>query len=416
MMIVQTASVATASCVQIPAQELVPGDIVAVEAGDRDTGRRADHQGRHPGDRRVGPDRRERPGAEAGRPGAQRRHAAGRSGGHGLHEHQRHAWLGRAGGDGHRHDHRGRAYLGMLQATEDEKTPLTKQLDALTNQIIIIAGLALVASIALGYFIYDQPFETLFISAVAFAVAAVPTGLPAVVTTLLSLGHQDAGRGRRDREAPALGRDAGLDIRHQLGQDRHPDPEPDDGGRDDHPGPPLHHHGRGILDRPGRSRRSMASRRATSSPTCCRWRCAPMPRSATEGWSAIRPRARWSCWPPRAGSTRRRRVRRFPASPKLPFDAAYKLMATFHRMKDESGREVIRGFVKGAPDQLLARADNALDAGRAARHRRRRGRPVQRRERAPGQERACGSWRSRGATTTPPRSIRTPTCCRWCRT
>ena len=47
----------------------------------------------------------------------------------------------------------------MLQATEDEKTPLTRQLDALTNQIIIIAGLALVASIALGYFIYDQPFD-----------------------------------------------------------------------------------------------------------------------------------------------------------------------------------------------------------------------------------------------------------------
>jgi Ca2+-transporting ATPase len=46
----------------------------------------------------------------------------------------------------------------------------------------------------------------------------------------------------------------------------------------------------------------------------------------------------------------------------LPFDAAYKLMATFHRMKDESGREVIRGFVKGAPDQLLARADNVLRA------------------------------------------------------
>jgi Ca2+-transporting ATPase len=45
----------------------------------------------------------------------------------------------------------------------------------------------------------------------------------------------------------------------------------------------------------------------------------------------------------------------------LPFDAAYKLMATFHRMKDESGRDVIRAFVKGAPDQLLARATSALN-------------------------------------------------------
>ena len=30
-------------------------------------------------------------------------------------------------------------------------------------------------------------------------------------------------------------------------------------------------------------------------------------------------------------------------------------MATFHRMTDESGRDVVRCFVKGAPDQLLAR-------------------------------------------------------------
>ena len=33
---------------------------------------------------------------------------------------------------------------GMLQATAVEKTPLTKQLDALTNQILVIAGIALV--------------------------------------------------------------------------------------------------------------------------------------------------------------------------------------------------------------------------------------------------------------------------------
>jgi Ca2+-transporting ATPase len=40
----------------------------------------------------------------------------------------------------------------------------------------------------------------------------------------------------------------------------------------------------------------------------------------------------------------------------LPFDSDYKLMATFHRMRDESDRDVVRCLVKGAPDQLLARA------------------------------------------------------------
>lgn len=44
----------------------------------------------------------------------------------------------------------------------------------------------------------------------------------------------------------------------------------------------------------------------------------------------------------------------------LPFDAAYRLMATFHRLTDETGRDVIRCFVRGAPDELLGRAAAVL--------------------------------------------------------
>jgi Ca2+-transporting ATPase len=50
----------------------------------------------------------------------------------------------------------------------------------------------------------------------------------------------------------------------------------------------------------------------------------------------------------------------YPRLAELPFDTAYKLMATFHSMKDESGRNVVRCFVKGAPDQVLARATHTL--------------------------------------------------------
>ncbi len=39
---------------------------------------------------------------------------------------------------------------GMLQATKDEITPLTRQLNALTNQILVIAGVALLISIGIG--------------------------------------------------------------------------------------------------------------------------------------------------------------------------------------------------------------------------------------------------------------------------
>ncbi len=50
---------------------------------------------------------------------------------------------------------------------------------------------------------------------------------------------------------------------------------------------------------------------------------------------------------------------RYPRVATLPFDAAYKFMATFHRMTDDKGKDVVRAYVKGAPDQLLARASTA---------------------------------------------------------
>ena len=416
MMIVQSRVRRDGELVQIPAHELVPGDIVAVEAGDR-----------IPADGRIikaatlEVDESALTGESAPVPKelepvpnvdtplgdrvdmAYMNTSATRGSGELVV-----TGTGMSTEVGH--------ISGMLQATEDEKTPLTRQLDALTNQIIIIAGLALAASIALGYFIYEQPFDVLFISAVAFAVAAVPTGLPAVVTTLLSIGTKDARRRRRHREAAALGGDAGLDLGHQLGQDRNPDAEPDDGGRDDHPGPPLHHRGRGLLHHRPDHDRLTASRSADLTPyllpmaLCAdaEVRDGGLVGDPTEGALVV--------LAAKGGIDPQQTREAIPRVAMLPFDAAYKLMATFHRIKDESGRDVIRAFVKGAPDQLLARAQDALLPD---------GRvvtavdlvdPVQRRERAARQGRAAGHRAWRAATTTPQRSIRTPTCCRWCRT
>jgi Ca2+-transporting ATPase len=76
---------------------------------------------------------------------------------------------------------------GMLQTEQAMETPLTKQLDRLTRQILIIAGAALIVSIGLGL-IRGNKFSTLFLAAVAFAISAIPTGLPAVVTAILARG------------------------------------------------------------------------------------------------------------------------------------------------------------------------------------------------------------------------------------
>ncbi len=53
----------------------------------------------------------------------------------------------------------------------------------------------------------------------------------------------------------------------------------------------------------------------------------------------------------------------FPRIATLPFDPTYKLMATFNRTTDSSGRDVIRCFVKGASPALLSRTGRGWVSG-----------------------------------------------------
>ena len=49
-----------------------------------------------------------------------------------------------------------------------------------------------------------------------------------------------------------------------------------------------------------------------------------------------------------------------PRLAEVPFESADKFMATFHRWTGENGHELVRGFIKGAPDVLATRADRYL--------------------------------------------------------
>ena len=122
------------------------------------------------------------------------------------------------------------------------------QLEKLTKQLVTIAGLALVASVALNM-ARGQSFTEVFTVAVAFAIAAIPTGLPGGRHDDPLARHAAARRGQRDRQAAALDRDARRDVGDLLGQDRHADAQPDDRGRADDPRPPLHGLGQRLLDR-----------------------------------------------------------------------------------------------------------------------------------------------------------------------
>src|SRR3954454_2194488 len=96
----------------------------------------------------------------------------------------------------------------LLQAEDETTTPLTRQLAKLTRQILFIAGAAVAVSIILNLS-RGESFNTVFTAAIAFAISAIPTGLPAVVTTILSLGTQMLARSnaivKRLRSTETLG-------------------------------------------------------------------------------------------------------------------------------------------------------------------------------------------------------------------
>ena len=94
----------------------------------------------------------------------------------------------------------------MLANTETSKTPLQKQLDSLSKIIASIAAVALVIVVLLGL-ARGESFDTLFITGVALAVAAIPTGLPGGRHRAALDGHPRDRPPQRDRQAAAGGGD-----------------------------------------------------------------------------------------------------------------------------------------------------------------------------------------------------------------
>lgn len=78
----------------------------------------------------------------------------------------------------------------MLENTKTEQTPLQKNLDKLGSQIGIIAIVIAVILSSFSYFTQGSSLLDAFIWAIALAVAIIPEALPAVVTIGLALGVQ----------------------------------------------------------------------------------------------------------------------------------------------------------------------------------------------------------------------------------
>ena len=248
----------------------------------------------------------------------------------------------------------------MLSQETEAASPLTKQLNKLTSQILVISGTALVISIAINASRPGNTFKEVFLAAIAFAIAAIPTGLPAVVTAILSMGTQTLAKAnaimKRLRSTETLGATSAInsDKTGTLTLNQMTAVEMAIPGR------------RYSIDGNGYSTEGLIKKVAGQPDVDLDQFMQPLILACdavvhdgeligdpTEGALVVLGEK---------GGLDTVSTRDASRVAELPFDAAYKIMATFHHMKDEAGKDVVRCFVKGAPDQLLTRATTTLAA------------------------------------------------------
>ncbi|WP_304641046.1 cation-transporting P-type ATPase [Pseudomonas sp.] len=93
----------------------------------------------------------------------------------------------------------------MIAEVQTLQTPLTRQMAYFSKILsVVIVGLAVLMLLA-GWVLHDFAADELFLAAIGFAVAAIPEGLPAILTITLALGVQRmAGRNAITRRLDAV--------------------------------------------------------------------------------------------------------------------------------------------------------------------------------------------------------------------
>ena len=196
--------------------------------------------------------------------------------------------------------------------------------------------MALVLVVAIGL-ARDQSSDDMFLLGISLAIAAIPTGMPAVVTTLLSLGTQELAK-RGDHQATPVCRDTGLDVGNLLGQDRHFDTESDDRPPIGDPRTEIRDRRRGVFDRGqdsarGRRRRSPFKQIMMPMALCC-------DAVVADGEIVGDPtEAALVVLAAKGGIDVDETRKRYPRLAEVPFDSAYKFMATFHEIPARTARD-----------------------------------------------------------------------------
>ena len=248
----------------------------------------------------------------------------------------------------------------MLSATAKEETPLTRQLNTLTLWIVGAAGVTMIIMFALGA-ARGQPWKMLFDTAVALAIAAIPLALPMVVQVVLSLGSVELAKQKAIvKDLPsvetlgftsAINSDkTGTLTMNQMTAVEVLDPTDRYAitgigysleGTVSHPAGRTDTIDAAILPYVVASDAKLVDGKVVGDPT--------------EGALLVLAH--------KAGVYIDATREEMPRLATLPFDPSYKLMATFNQATDASGNQVVRCFVKGAAPAVMARAATALANG-----------------------------------------------------
>ncbi|WP_374477319.1 cation-translocating P-type ATPase [Zoogloea sp.] len=246
---------------------------------------------------------------------------------------------------------------GLLGDTSEPATPLQAQLDTLGKRLALIAGVVVALMFGAGLARGDDLMDTA-LTAIALAVAAIPEGLPAVVTVTLALGmHRMAGRNaivKKLSSVETLGCTTVIcsDKTGTLTLNQMTARALIFGGRQ-YAVSGEGYTGGGQISAPDGAAPPELSAVLRPAALCADARIVDgqLIGDPTEG--ALLALAI------RGGVDPGQLTADFPRIAEIPFDSDNKFMATFHRDGDQ-----VRMWVKGAPDVLLARATrHQVDSG-----------------------------------------------------
>src|SRR3954447_6732912 len=249
---------------------------------------------------------------------------------------------------------------GMLSSTVREQSPLTRELNRLSVWIASAAGVTMFVMFVLGRG-RGVGWDALFVSAVSLAIAAIPEALPTVTQVILSRGSLDlAHRNAIVKDLPSV---ETLGFTSAINSDKTGTltmnqmtavelVDPTDRYTITGVGYGLEGHVQHAAGSSDTIEAALLPYLIASDAEIVDGKVVGDP---TEGaLLVLGAKAAVDVDATRA---------RLPRLATLPFDPTYKFMATFNSTVDDSGRPIVRCFVKGAAPAVLERASTALSNG-----------------------------------------------------